>query len=65
VQQLVYFLIGKKCRNGENLRGKKKVPEDKRDTAFRKTGGRTTTSDLRNLDIFFFVGASCHIVLKL
>jgi len=40
----------------------KKVPEEERDIAFKKTKGHTTSSELRNLDIFF-VGAGCHTVL--
>ena len=46
-----------------NIYGKK-VAEYERDVAFKKTKGRTETSDLRNLDILF-VGAGCHTVLEL
>jgi hypothetical protein len=45
---------------GKNLW--KKVPEYERNIAFKKTEGRTTTSELRYLDILF-VGSGCHTVL--
>jgi hypothetical protein len=40
----------------------KTFPEDERDIAFNETKGRTKTSYLRNIDIFF-VGEDCHTVL--
>jgi hypothetical protein len=40
----------------------KTFPEDERDIAINEIKGRTKTSYLRNLDIFF-VGDDCHTVL--